>query len=1469
MTLCRAYGKRLVLANWKGIIFHCFDLDRHVTGLEGRNGAGKTTVMAAYVTAILPNLKLLSFKNVNGTVAARGDGGLWGRIGEDGVCYALIEWITPRGKSMWAGVAMTRGSMPTIDIKPITIHDLPAKASPYDVLLLRESSGAVVPQLPQLREHVAMHGARLVTHKTLADYMRVLFDQGVTPMPMTTHEEQERFYRVLSTSMEGSALATLIKTGLRDYLLSPDTSLERRISLMRESLQQCRLTKRELERAQVAHREISELFDAAWKMASFAYFGARGRYEQESRNWKEKSAASRKAHKSYGELNTTVTVLQHRVEFLKHELVTAQEAVVMRQSDLQQAERARALRTQLTHSQQALSQRQKESLEAQARSEATATAEQDAEQALQHAQDEHTRTAEELANVQKAVEGLVRRVTQLRIARTYLADARKALHPVTIDQDNAAAIKQCLDRDYAAQTRRYTELQVELDTLGSRMERFEVMFGHLQKLILSEHGQQPDPADAHSQALAFETRLRARRTLAARLENVQEQLRGARELSGQQAQARQMAEPLGVHSSAELGRELDGATARLEELERDMAGLAQQIVERQAALVDAKGRLASLEEAARRYGEALSWHVQLVQTCPDWAAQETMDGLAQAADLGRHQAADIEQSRRHVESALRETEERIRSLESAIGPLDPQLGAVAEHVGGHLFASRFDELPVQDAASVQARLGAWAEAIIVAVPDHAARHAAELADRPDTLLFVSQGAALALEGSRTGSSLEDSELVVERFHGEPAARLTRWPRYPMLGRRARALEIGRLQAQRDLLRSELAALRETARLMKERLRLADKILSFGNIMWMPDPRPALLADQAAIRTLGLALTDLHGRSAAVRNVAQEIGRRRERLMALEARRSLLDPPDHAHAAKLLQAELEAARAAQAWLDRHGATARELMDGLPILANPVDPALRGRLREQLAKLQRQREHVMRQREALDRLLAVITHLAHEQDERLYEEQTSIIHVLQGKIAPSRAHVETEAARLKIRRAEFASARDAAARASAAQHQAAERCSALATELALTGLRGGEEEVVSARRAHQTATGEAGRLGGEWERTNTSFIEQRTRLTSLDQQANAYRQEAFQQLTVLRFERRAQRELDRVVHLSGLRGKIDSDLNRQQHFPTGSQINAFQSSQNHQALLLERLKPFPEVLMDLTTIEGFHEPSGERRAIQTLRAWERVLRHIEQRIPRNLASADDPQVALAQMSEKMSELQRTLASQEDDMRTRSSGLADGISARQRSARSLVIRLNKELEKVQFGSISGLQIAISHPDDMAKMLACLRQENSLALFDTGSPLEETLARLYQRETGGMIKGERLFDYRHYLQLRLEMRRLNGKWEATGDVSTGEAIGIGAAVLVMILRTWNEEANRISGSGGYAMQQILLDEANRLDEQALDTLTDFCQRMDVQALVAAPGLEKPRRSTVFQMSRTLRGSDEYVTIRGTRITE
>lgn len=1460
MKSTRAYAKRLVMANWKGIIFHSFDLDRNVTGLEGDNGAGKTTVMAAYVTAILPNQRLLEFKNAGG---ARSDSGMWGRLGQDGICYALIEWVPPRGKAVWAGVALIRGAMPAIDMTPIIIEDLPADATPYDAMLVRAASGVIVPPLAKLREHVAMQGGRLTVQKTLADYMKALFDFGITPMPMTSFEEQERFYRVLSTSMEGTALASLIKTGLRDYLLAPDPSLERRVVLMRESLTECRQTKRELERAQSAHAEISDLFDVAWKMSSYAYFGSRGRYEQEARNWREQVSTCRAAFTQLHAHQTLIERLQRGLGEFKQELARAQADAAAKHFDLANKENARSLRIGLKKTMQEAGAAERAMELALERRTLAEAAEQHAGRLIQQAQGEYARIAEELGDAQKAVEALIRRVAELRVARALLADAQAAMLPDQVERHSALEVKHGLDRRYEEQTRAQTEAQAKLDAWKDHQTRFETLLKKVQAIYRAQGAPSPSPSMIYRRALELEASLRAYTAEAADVDRLESELVNARDAATRQQALRKQAAGLGIDGSAALSDALTKVHTLLEQLDAEQAGLTALITERQSRLVEAQGRVPALQDAERRYSEARSCRNQLATLVPDWPGLPTLDSLTAAITAGQSELSDIGERRRAIETALYAATERIRSLQQNSRGLDPRLATVAEHVDGRLLAGQFDELSTDDAACAQARLGIWTEAIIVAAPEHAAREATDLFDRPDTLLFVSEQAVHAIQQA---SSLEDSELILERVNGKNAARLTRRSAHPVLGRRAREAEIVRLHGKREELASDLAQLREDYRVLKEGLALGERLVSLGPVIWGPDTQLALATEQANVRALLNRIAQLHKSLADSRDGTAAAAFRRACLSPLEAHRVLLDPPDLAQQVMHLEHRLQRGRAAQAWIEQHGGVVRQVLDSLPILATVPDASARALRQSELDRLKISRDRLSHQRDALEKLLAVIEHLDRTDDEENHYKKSSVIAALQANLAPAKARMEEANRQLNASREQFDDARQSYSEASAQVSQFHEKCRAINADLRKTRVQGTEEEVTLAREACESADVAAGQVEARLAQTKEMHLRETLRLEGIQADVREQRRQASQRLSTFRFERRAQRDLDVVVRQLGLQGRIDSELNRQEHFPTGSLINAFQSSQNNQVLLVDRLKPWPEVLADLSRIEGFFEPSAERRAVQTLRAWDRVRLHIEQRIPRNLATVYDPQVALSQMTEKMGELQRTLDAQEDDMRGRSSGLADGITARQRSAASLVLRLNRELENVSFGSIKGLQIALSFPEDMASMLACLRRDSSLSLFDSGMSLEDTLARLYQRETGGTISGTRLFDYRNYLVMRLEVRRISGNWEATSDVSTGEAIGAGAAVLVMILRTWNEEANRISGSAGYALQQILLDEASRLDEKALDTLVEFCQKMDVQALVAAPGLEKPRRSTVFQLKRSMRGKVEFVTIRGTR---
>lgn len=1465
MNLYRAYARRLVMANWRGMVFHCFDLDRHVTGLEGQNGSGKTTVMAAFVTAILPNLRLLEFKNINGaTGAARGDGGLWGRLGEQGISYAVIEWVTPRGKSVWAGVALLRGAMPAIDLKSFIIEEVAPETSPYDLLLVRSGERAVIPQLTALRDHVNFQGGRLTVCKTLGDYMKSLFDLGITPLPMITYEEQERYYRVLSTSMQGSALASLIQTGLRDYLLLEDASLERRTVLMREALAECRATRDELVRAEAAHTEISELFDAAWKMTSFALFGALGRYEQELGNWRQQSGLTRDLRRRHAHDGVAVAGLAEMVTALTEQLAANRIQLAAAQADVQQTEHARKLRQDLQTAADEQILLAQSAAAARLQYEEYQLAAQQAMAIQQRAQDDHTRLAEELGNTQKAYEGLIRRVTELRFARERWAQAQAVMVPMRLDRHNAAAIKSAVDAQYEAATLRQTDAQARFDAFDAHRQRFEQLHSQIRTLARVQSETPPSAQRAHAYAVTLEVRLREQRAAADSITALEHQLAHARNTAREQQSAQEQAKKWGIHSGAELSRAQELIHAELAQHETRQNELNLELTNRQERLLEAKGKLPACHEALRSHRLARDFCTELAVLDHAWSTVTSATGLEQLTQAKRQEFAAVQERRSGVETALRQLRSRVGLLENSAGTLDPRIATVASHVDGTLLAQRFDDLDAAEAAATEARLGVLTDAIVVAQPDYAARLAVELGDRPGTLLFLSEQMA---RRSCEAVSIDDSELVMEGKAGLSMARLTRRPERPLLGRRARQLEIARLKGEVAVQEAALAVTHEQARVLQQSLVLASDWLGLGAAAWAADPGPAYLALQADLRSLTQAIAALQARTASLRDQSARADYRRGRLVELESRRSLLDPPLFAQTALQLERAVKAAHAAGDWLGRHGDGARLILAELPILAMAPAPDQHQKLSQQLERLKTSRAHLSRQRDALNLLLSVIDHLDRDEDERQFRQQSSLIDALTAQLAPAKGRLDSSQKRLQHAQRLLNQADAGNALQQAGLQQKEKQCLELQSALDATGATGSDAEVALSRAHLEHLRGEEAQLMPAREAVNRRHIEAQTLLGTLAEKLAEQEKNATHQLAVLRGERRARRALQRAVEEFGLHGKIDTAANRRKHLPPGSPINAFQASQEQQGVLLERLRKFPEVLDTVKRIEGFSEDMGQRRAIQTLHAWHRVRLHIQQRIPRTIATADDPQLALAQMSEKLGELRRTLLTQEQDMRNRSSGLADGISVRLRSARSLVSRLSHELERVSFGSIQGLTIKSSQPEDMESMLNCLRQHQQLSLFDSGLALEETLAQLYHRETGGTIKGAKLLDYRNYLRLHLEVQRLNGKWEATDGLSTGEAIGVGAAVLIMILRTWNDEANRISGAAGHAMQQILLDEANRLDQAALDTLTEFCQRMDVQALVAAPGLDKPRRSTVFQLHRSLRGKEEFVTIRGTRM--
>src|SRR3954470_14649723 len=117
--MTRARATALVLVNWKGVFYERYLLDRHVTALEGANGAGKTTVMIAAYVVLLPDMSRLRFTNLGETAATGGDRGVWGRLGEAGrPSYSALDFELADGRRLIAGVQLVRKAEPSVELNP-------------------------------------------------------------------------------------------------------------------------------------------------------------------------------------------------------------------------------------------------------------------------------------------------------------------------------------------------------------------------------------------------------------------------------------------------------------------------------------------------------------------------------------------------------------------------------------------------------------------------------------------------------------------------------------------------------------------------------------------------------------------------------------------------------------------------------------------------------------------------------------------------------------------------------------------------------------------------------------------------------------------------------------------------------------------------------------------------------------------------------------------------------------------------------------------------------------------------------------------------------------------------------------------------------------------------------------------------------------------------------------------------------
>lgn len=130
------------------------------------------------------------------------------------------------------------------------------------------------------------------------------------------------------------------------------------------------------------------------------------------------------------------------------------------------------------------------------------------------------------------------------------------------------------------------------------------------------------------------------------------------------------------------------------------------------------------------------------------------------------------------------------------------------------------------------------------------------------------------------------------------------------------------------------------------------------------------------------------------------------------------------------------------------------------------------------------------------------------------------------------------------------------------------------------------------------------------------------------------------------------------------------------------------------------------------------------------------------------------------------------------------------------------------MSFGQVHSVRLNVNVRETHATLLEVLSEqhEQHQDLFNSNRlTFSEALAKLYQRlnpqidmgQRTPQTIGEELLDYRNYLEMEVEVNRGSDGWlrAESGALSTGEAIGTGMSILVMVVQSWEDEARRLRG--------------------------------------------------------------------------
>ncbi|WP_338637911.1 chromosome partition protein MukB [Erwinia persicina] len=1462
----RGKFRSLTLINWNGFFARTFDLDELVTTLSGGNGAGKSTTMAAFVTALIPDLTLLHFRNTTEAGATSGsrDKGLHGKL-RPGVCYAVLDVVNSLHQRVLVGVRLQQvaGRDRKVDIKPFSIHGLPTSINPTEILTetVNARQARVVP-ISELKDRFeAMESVQFKQYNSITDYHSVMFDLGIVARRLRSAADRSKYYRLIEASLYGG-ISSAITRSLRDYLLPENSGVRKAFQDMEAALRENRMTLEAIRVTQSDRDLFKHLISEATSYVAADYM----RHANERRihldaamqvrndlfTSRKQLAAEQYRHiemaRELGEHNAAESDLETDYQGASDHLNLVQTALRQQEKIDRYDADLEELTFRLEEQNEVVAEAREVHEENEARSE--------------NAELEVDELKNQLADYQQALDVQQTRAIQYQQALTALQRAQEICQLRDLTIENADEWQETFQAKEQEATDRLLMLEQKMSVAQAAHSQFEQAFELVNKIA--------GPVSRSEAWQVGRDLLRDASNQRYHAEQLQPLRSRLNELT-QRLREQQDAERLLNDFCKRHGQQVDAG-----ELESLQAELEAQIELLNESVADAGERRMALRQELEQLRERIA---RLTKQAPQWlAAQEILSQLSEQTGqslensqqvtefmqqlLERERETTVE--RDEVSARKREIEKQIERLSQPGGAEDARLNTLAERFGGVLLSEIYDDVTIDDAPYFSALYGPARHAIVVPDLSLIREQLDGLDDCPEDLYLI-EGDPQSFDDSVF--NVEELEKAVVVKAGDRQWRYSRFPKVPLFGRAARENQLDLLHAEREALAERYATLsfdvQKTQRLHQSFSRF---IGSHLGVAFESDPEAEMRLLNTRRNEVERALTNHESENQQQRQQFEQAKEGVAQLNRLLPRVSLLLDDTLQDRHEEIQEKLDEAQEAARFVQQHGAHLTRLEPILSVLQS--DPEQHDQLKLDYQQAQQQQRDARQQAFALTEVVQRRAHFGYVDSAGMLNGTSDLNEKLRQRL--EQAEGERSRAREKLRQHQAQLTQYSQVLASLKSSYDAKRdmLKELQQEMLDIGV---QADASAEERAKQRRDELYSALSNNRMRRN----QLEKQLTFCEAEMDAL------QKKLRRLEREYQAGREQVVSAKAgwvavLRLVKDNGVERRLHrrelaYLGGDELR----SMSDKALGALRLAVADnEHLRDVLRLS--EDPKRPERKIQFFIA---VYQHLRERIRQDIIRTDDPVEAIEQMEIELNRLTEELTAREQMLAISSRSVSNIIRKTIQREQNRIRQLNQGLQAVSFGQVKSVRLNVNVREAHSTLLDVLSEqhEQHQDLFKSNRlTFSEALAKLYQRlnpqidmgQRTPQTIGEELLDYRNYLEMEVEVNRGSDGWlrAESGALSTGEAIGTGMSILVMVVQSWEEESRRLRGKDISPCRLLFLDEAARLDAKSIATLFELCDRLEMQLIIAAPENISPEKGTTYKLVRKVFNNTEHVHVVGLR---